>query len=64
MLCRESPPIAGDIIGFDMQVNNDEDGNGSRDSVAIWNDTSGQSFQSTSSYGLLKFIDTATAEQR
>jgi endo-1,4-beta-xylanase len=58
------PPIAGDIIGFDMQVNNDEDGNGSRDSVAIWNDTSGQSFQSTSSYGLLKCIDTASAVQQ
>ena len=41
-------PKAGDLIGFDVQVNNDEDGDGDRDSVAIWNDTSGQSYQNTS----------------
>ncbi|MFC5529480.1 endo-1,4-beta-xylanase [Cohnella yongneupensis] len=47
-------PIAGDSIGFDVQVNNDEDGDGARDSVAIWSDTSGQSYQNTSGFGELK----------
>ncbi|AFH62890.1 endo-1,4-beta-xylanase [Paenibacillus caseinilyticus] len=48
------PPKANELIGFDIQVNNDEDGDGDRDSVSIWNDTSGQSYQNTSGYGLLK----------
>ncbi|TFE27507.1 endo-1,4-beta-xylanase [Cohnella luojiensis] len=47
-------PKAGDTIGFDVQVNNDEDGDGLRDSVAIWSDTSGQSYQSTAGLGELK----------
>lgn len=47
-------PKAGDTIGFDVQVNNDEDGDGTRDSVAIWSDTSGQSYQNTSGFGELK----------
>ncbi|MUT68568.1 endo-1,4-beta-xylanase [Paenibacillus sp. NEAU-GSW1] len=51
-------PAAGDIIGFDVQVNNDEDGDGDRDSVAIWNDRSGQSFTNTSGFGLLKLLGT------
>ncbi|QYR20237.1 endo-1,4-beta-xylanase [Paenibacillus sp. sptzw28] len=50
-------PQAGDTIGFDLQVNNDEDGDGDRDSVAIWNDISGQSYQNTSGYGLLKLAE-------
>lgn len=49
-----TPPTAGDIIGFDVQVNNDEDGDGDRDSVAIWNDRSGLSYTNTSGFGLLK----------
>jgi endo-1,4-beta-xylanase len=49
-----TPPAAGDIIGFDVQVNNDEDGDGDRDSVAIWNDRSGLSYTNTSGFGLLK----------
>ncbi|WP_372662530.1 endo-1,4-beta-xylanase [Cohnella sp.] len=49
-----TPPKAGDMIGFDVQVNNDEDGDGVRDSVAIWSDTSGQSYQNTSDFGGLK----------
>ncbi|WP_127530163.1 endo-1,4-beta-xylanase [Paenibacillus kobensis] len=47
------PPQAGSVIGFDVQINNDEDGDGDRDSVAIWNDTSGMSWQNTSGLGLL-----------
>lgn len=44
----------GTIIGFDVQANNDEDDNGTRDSVAVWNDETGQSYRSTASYGLLQ----------
>jgi endo-1,4-beta-xylanase len=48
-------PAEGMRIGFDFQVNNDEDGDGKRDSVAIWHDPSGQSFQNTSKLGVLEF---------
>lgn len=42
------------LLGFDVQVNNDEDGDGTRDSVAIWNDPTGNSYQDTSRWGVLK----------
>lgn len=45
----------GTVIGFDLQVNNDEDGQGTRDSVAIWSDPTGQSYQNTSRFGVLEF---------
>jgi endo-1,4-beta-xylanase len=48
-------PAAGVRIGFDFQVNNDEDGDGVRDSVAIWHDPTGQSYQNTSKIGVLEF---------
>lgn len=44
----------GAVIGFDVQVNNDEDGDGQRDSVAIWSDPTGQSFQNTQNLGMLE----------
>lgn len=47
-------PKAGDLIGFDVQINNDEDGDGGRDSVAMWNDRSGQSYQNTFGFGVLQ----------
>lgn len=50
-------PALGKLIGFDFQVNNDQDGDGIRDSVAIWNDPTGLSWQSTSRYGVLKFAE-------
>ncbi|MCK9861450.1 endo-1,4-beta-xylanase [Paenibacillus sp. ATY16] len=53
-----TPPAAGDIIGYDVQVNNDEDGDGDRDSVAIWNDRTGLSYTNTSGFGLLKLSGT------
>ncbi len=49
-----TPPVAGQWIGFDIQVNNDDTGNGKRDTVTVWNDTSGQSYQNTAGYGLLQ----------
>lgn len=50
-------PKAGDLIGFDVQINNDEDGDGDRDSVSVWNDRSGQSYQNTFGFGVLKLTD-------
>ncbi|RIX59248.1 hypothetical protein D3P08_03580 [Paenibacillus nanensis] len=50
-------PSVGDAIGFDVQVNDDQDGDGVRDSVSIWNDRSGLSWQNTSGYGILTFSE-------
>jgi endo-1,4-beta-xylanase len=47
-------PQAGSVIGFDLQVNNDEDGSGTRDSVVNWADASGQSYQNTAGFGILE----------
>jgi endo-1,4-beta-xylanase len=45
-------PSSGVEIGFDAQVN--DASAGSRQSVAMWNDRSGNSFQDTSGYGVLR----------
>jgi len=50
-------PQPGVFIGFDFQVNDDADGDGDRDSVAIWNDPTGQSYQNTSRLGVLQFVE-------
>jgi len=44
----------GTIIGFDIQVNDDQ-GSGERDSIAKWNDPSNDSWQSTTGFGVLIF---------
>ncbi|TYQ18353.1 UNVERIFIED_CONTAM: endo-1,4-beta-xylanase [Acetivibrio alkalicellulosi] len=49
-------PEIGTILGFDLQVNNDENGNGTRDTVMIWNDPSGQSWQNVSGLGTLVLV--------
>jgi endo-1,4-beta-xylanase len=49
-------PQEGMLIGFDVQVNNDENGNGIRDSVVTWNDSTHQGYQNTSGLGVLLFI--------
>jgi len=41
------------IIGFDLQVNNDDNGTGKRDSVWMWNDPTGKSYENTSRFGVL-----------
>ena len=48
-------PAEGGLIGFDFQVNSDEDGDGARDAVVTWNDPTGQSYLNTSRLGVLKF---------
>jgi endo-1,4-beta-xylanase len=52
-------PQIGTVIGFDFQVNDDEDGDGARDSVVTWKDPTGQSYQNTSRLGVLKFVKCA-----
>src|SRR5690606_37943583 len=47
----------GMVIGFDGQVNDDQNDDGSRDSVSIWEDASGQSYQNTSRIGVLEFTN-------
>ncbi|MHA7964197.1 endo-1,4-beta-xylanase [Paenibacillus sp. CAU 1782] len=47
-------PSEGLHIGFDLQVNNDVNDDGTRDSVAIWADESGQSYADTSRLGVLR----------
>ena len=44
------------FIGFDVQVNNDEQGDGTRSSVVTWSDPTGQSYQNTSRFGVLQFV--------
>ncbi|HUC93708.1 MAG TPA: sugar-binding protein [Paenibacillus sp.] len=50
------PPAENGVIGFDLQVNDDRDGNGSRDSVAMWSDPTGQSYTDTSRLGVLQLM--------
>ncbi|MCC5896263.1 MAG: endo-1,4-beta-xylanase [Alkalibacterium sp.] len=45
-------PQEGGRIGFDLQINDAESGN--RESVAVWNDLSGQGFQNPSVFGELE----------
>jgi GH35 family endo-1,4-beta-xylanase/peptidoglycan/xylan/chitin deacetylase (PgdA/CDA1 family) len=50
----------GRVLGFDLQVNNDEDGDGSRDSVSIWCDPTGYSYKDVSSFGNIILGEKAT----
>jgi len=50
---RTIKPQEGTVIGFDLQVNG-ASSKGLRQSVAVWNDTSGNAWQNPSGYGLLK----------
>ncbi|WEK54611.1 MAG: endo-1,4-beta-xylanase [Candidatus Cohnella colombiensis] len=45
-------------LGFDVQINDGKDG--ARQSVATWNDTTGQGYQDTSVYGVLTLVGKAT----
>ncbi|MCL2191229.1 MAG: endo-1,4-beta-xylanase [Treponema sp.] len=50
---RTIKPREGAVIGFDLQVNG-ASAQGIRQSIAVWNDTSGNSWQNPSGYGLLR----------
>lgn len=43
-------------LGFDAQVNDDGAGNGTRSSVATWNDTVGNDYMDTSRFGVLDLV--------
>ncbi|WP_310549717.1 endo-1,4-beta-xylanase [Paenibacillus glufosinatiresistens] len=58
-----SAAAAGQLIGFDLQVNDDGDGDGVRDHVMIWSDPSGQSWQNTSKWGTLLLKAPASASE-
>ncbi|GAA0357510.1 hypothetical protein GCM10008932_07930 [Alkalibacterium iburiense] len=47
-------PEEGDDIGFDLQINDATSGN--RESVAIWNDLSGQGYQNPTVFGELELV--------
>ncbi|MDR2602712.1 MAG: endo-1,4-beta-xylanase [Spirochaetaceae bacterium] len=51
-------PKSGTSVGFDAQVNGASK-TGGRESVAVWNDLSGESYQNTSGYGVLNLIKRA-----
>jgi endo-1,4-beta-xylanase len=48
-------PGTGTLIGFDAQING-ASARGIRESVAVWNDVTGNSFQDTSGYGVLRLV--------
>jgi endo-1,4-beta-xylanase len=47
-------PENGMLVGFDLQING-ASARGLRQSIAVWNDTSGESYRDTSGFGILKF---------
>lgn len=48
------------IVGFDVQVNDDGTGDGKRTSIANWNDLSGMGYTDPSGFGVLKLVGTDT----
>ncbi|MDR2192920.1 MAG: hypothetical protein LBP19_00375 [Treponema sp.] len=48
-------PTAGALAGFDIQINGASP-QGMRQSIAMWNDLTGNSAQDTSGYGVLKLV--------
>ena len=51
---------ANQIVGFDVQVNDDGTGDGKRTSMANWNDLTGQGYINTSGFGVLKLVGDVT----
>ena len=51
---------ADQIVGFDVQVNDDGTGDGKRTSMANWNDLTGQGYINTSGFGVLKLVGDGT----
>ena len=51
---------ADQIVGFDVQVNDDGTGDGKRTSIANWNDLTGQGYINTSGFGVLKLVGDGT----
>lgn len=51
---RLSPFRSNQLLGLDFQINDDSDGDGSRNNIANWNDLTGMGWTSTEGYGLLR----------
>lgn len=45
------------LLGYDMQVNDDDVGDGTRSGVVSWNDPTGQGYQNTSRFGVLALVN-------
>ena len=43
----------GQVLGFDVQVNDDGTGDGKRTTISNWNDLTGMGYTSTAGYGVL-----------
>ncbi|MDR1420333.1 MAG: endo-1,4-beta-xylanase [Treponema sp.] len=52
---RTIRPSAGRLAGFDLQING-ASAQGLRQSVAVWNDVSGESYRDTSGFGILELV--------
>ena len=50
---RKIRPVSNMQIGFDVQIN--DGSNGARQSIATWNDITGNAYQDTSVFGILTF---------
>jgi endo-1,4-beta-xylanase len=51
---------ADQLVGFDLQINDDADGDGKRDNVTIWNDLTGMGYADPSVFGLLRLAGDGT----
>ena len=51
-----APFTAGQVVGFDVQINDDGDGAGKRTSIANWNDLTGMGYTDPSGFGVMKLI--------
>ena len=54
---------AGQIVGFDAQINDDGDGEGKRTSIANWFDLSGMGYTDVSGLGLLRLLGEGEAPE-
>jgi len=52
---RTIKPAGGTLIGFELQING-ASSQGLRQSIAVWNDVSGKSWQNPSGYGILRLV--------
>ena len=48
---------AGQVIGYDVQINDDGTGDGKRTGIANWSDLSGQGYINTSGFGVLELAN-------
>ena len=50
---------AGQVVGFDVQINDDGNGEGKRTGIANWSDLSGQGYINTSGFGVMELKSSA-----